>query len=197
MKINEVILTPSENKKLNIKFEHVINVIKTQCSEFLPIYKKCGPLYRGISTKIPEIFMAATPINRKPTDTHQSDQDKFDNLLYKSGFTALRRNSIFCSGDEYFARAYGNVYLIFPLNGFSFTWSLYIQDFFNNPNILLDVSILNSKELVKKYDFKHTELDNAIQSHNEILIHGQYLAISKIWWWSQFVQNSEYLDNLL
>ena len=51
-------------------------------------------------------------------------QDVYDKSIAKAGFKALRSNSIFTSGDSSLAFGFGSSrYIIFPVNGFNFTWS--------------------------------------------------------------------------
>jgi hypothetical protein len=45
-----------------------------------------------------------------------------DQWMVDHGFQARRSNSLFVSGDRTEASMYGEIYLIFPKNGFHFTW---------------------------------------------------------------------------
>ncbi len=170
---------------------NAILLIKNKCSEFLPIYKKYGPLYRGIpyfSTNF-DIFIAETPINRIALSMPKTIQKIIDSKLEESGFTALRSNSIFCSGSNSFASLYGKLsngknYIIFPLNGFSFTYSEKIYDLFlyYSRNISFPADLHNnisSKEFVSKYKYTNKNLGTGIKCGNEILIHGKYIAINE------------------
>jgi hypothetical protein len=69
---------------------------------------------------------------RKTKDTSSAIQTGVDKVLASKGFTALRHNSIFTSSRVEIASDYGIPYIIFPKNGFSFTWSPKIQDFYHD-----------------------------------------------------------------
>ena len=68
-------------------------------------------------------FIGNPRIDRWPKDTKQTIQIKVDEMLQKMGFTALRRNSIFATSDMLATISFGKMYAIFPLNGFTYTWS--------------------------------------------------------------------------
>ncbi len=196
MKINEVQFPVKKNTNL----EKAVELIKNKCSEFLPIYKKYGPLYRGIENnkfdKMPEIFIANSPTNRTPMSMSATFQNIIDKKLKKVGFTALRNNSIFCSVDRSTAFEYGydnGMYIIFPYNGFSFTYSAKIHDLFNyindnisNRNLIIDMP---AEKLVKILRFKKENLsmvyerykdnETGILYYPEIYIHGKYIAVKE------------------
>ncbi len=122
MKINEV--APIYPKQLHVSEDKLITIIKTHCSEFIPTLLSSGPLYRGITNEYIPIFIASARDYRRPKDTYIKYQEAIDNKLKDAGFTALRGNSIFVTGEKYAALNYGSVYYIFPLNGFTCTWGL-------------------------------------------------------------------------
>ena len=80
---------------------------------------------------------------------------------------------------------YGTSYVIYPENGFDFTWSPVITDFWAE---IIDIPVryshlercleeLTPAEFVNEYNFLHGSLDSAINSKNEILIRGKYVLI--------------------
>lgn len=131
MKIYEV--EPGEKEKFvpsNTKTGFTYPEFLSQCSESIAAMKeaKCF-LYRGMQSAPSTIFIGSPRKDRTAMDTNQKVSDTLDKFLYHSGFTALRYNSIFCSGSASVASNYGKKYLIFPKNGFSLTWSSRIDDF--------------------------------------------------------------------
>ncbi len=124
MKINEI-LDPSrintDIKNVDETFDDVvIPYIKIHCSEFLN--ETNSLMFRGLPFDTPNIFVAESRSNRTPKDIGKHFQEAIDNKLKESGFTALRSNSIFCTGNQGQALNYGQKYCIFPLNGFTYTW---------------------------------------------------------------------------
>jgi hypothetical protein len=151
-------------------------LIEQNCSDALSVMKETGKLlYRGIrrrSAQFP-IFHGRSRENRKTLDSSEKTQLTIDFYLGNSGFTALRSNSIFCTSKSSFATNYGTVYLIFPFNGFDFTWSEVIDDLVFSK---LGTVGGDDPNLVSNYKFKKTDFAGALKSGHEIYIHGEYYA---------------------
>jgi hypothetical protein len=107
-----------------------LKLVEKECSQFITAAKNAKNfLYRGIEDSKYEAFVGKPFSNRRPLDSSEDFQEKIDNALIAMGFKALRRNSIFTSGDISQASDYGDgVFLIFPKNGFNFTWSTSVRD---------------------------------------------------------------------
>ncbi len=206
MKINEI--TNIEFRKNEIEYnlevlnQKTIHFIKENCSDFLS--ETSNLLFRGINNQ-PYIFNGITPENRKPKDSGISWQNAIDQKLKESGFIALRSNSIFCTGSIATAQDYGTAYAIFPINGFTYTWSPDSKDFYIDYNLeeydwakqkdiknesdlkfysqrlryqlFKDLHELTPIDFSNKYNFINTNLNDAIDSGHEIYIHGKYVAV--------------------
>lgn len=117
----------------NTDIDNLWNRIKVECSDYLAA---CGRaqtwLYRGMgSRETRPAFLEKSPEHRQPSDSHPGLMRSFDQSLHQLGFAALRSNSIFCSGDKDTASYFGHLYVIFPRNGFDFTYT-------NQREIILD-----------------------------------------------------------
>jgi hypothetical protein len=104
------------------------NFITTKCGQALAECRKAKKvLYRGLDAKPhytpEEIFISQPTTNRRPMSSPKDTQAAFDKIMSERGFKALRGNSIFCTSDKFFAAGYGSPFIIFPVDGFSFTWS--------------------------------------------------------------------------
>jgi hypothetical protein len=78
---------------------------------------------------------------------------------------------------------------MFPLDGFTFTWSEKIADFSEHFGLVKDLSggtrenveqlyQLSPAEYVSRYGFhNNTNLEDAILSQNEIMIRGSYILV--------------------
>lgn len=188
----------------------VIELIKNKCSDFLNISIGIKtPIYRGRRGENGPVIIGQSRIGRNNLSTDDYIAEKIDEKLSEQGFTALRSNSIFCTPRYQIANsfAHGKVYFIFPVNGFSFTWSPIINDLTTDYNVFADrvkrykdsgvlptiavknqrdftniiknVDDMSSKEFVKFYQFKNDDLKTALLSKNELLINGAYIGISK------------------
>ena len=117
MKISDVML------ESQFDTDSIAYNIKRDCSEILALYQEMlgRALYRGLSSHLPFI---ESPIeqNRKPTQLSPLIQHEVDHDLFARGFKAVRGNSIFCAGAR-IAKSWGkSTYVVFPKNGFSYTW---------------------------------------------------------------------------
>lgn len=204
MNINEIIAAGEiSNIRVSKKFIKVTNYIKTRCSQILKLYKETDNyLYHGFKDKMPLIFMGNPRDDRKPMDTDIELQKEADRKLKEAGFNALRSNSIFCTNRFKRASSYGEVYIIFPLNGFNYTYSDKLYDFYMDFS-MTDLRIfkkLPSQEFVHYWKFKNKFLGNILDSPsgNEIYINGPYIAVGADNTYHQFHDNNIKLlfDNL-
>lgn len=109
-----------------------VELIQKDCSEYAQAVIATGKvLYRGSGNTSMPAYVARSRSNRSPDNTPLSIQKGFDKLLSSQGFTALRGNSIFTTSRQLQAARYGEPYIIFPKNGFSFTWSPKVPDFYH------------------------------------------------------------------
>lgn len=207
MNINDIILKQDNPKKLK-DFEKVWPMVEKYCSVSLLDFKKTGELlYRGIETKTKyDIFIGQ---NRDKRNTIESWSQRyaylFDNILKYYHFDALRLNSIFCNSSSGNSEIYGKLYIIFPINGFSFTWSKLFtnvnaktyftslkysdteiaDDIVRKNNFNYDSLIQNkdfihlAKEIKKLGSFSNKNFKQALKSANDIWIHGKYIAFYK------------------
>lgn len=201
MKINEIEtdIAPGEKRQFepsNTDTSRSWDKFLSDCSDSIVAIKSAGKfLYRGIthtkmSGSIPDIFIGRPRTTRLALDTPESIQDAFDNQLKARNFTALRSNSIFCVSNVEYTFRYGRPYVIFPVNGFSFTWSPRISDL---TEFLFDINVSDGDELEKYCEddpklmasYKQDDLISAIRSENEIYINGSYYAFS-----SEFYESS-------
>jgi hypothetical protein len=177
---------PIENSSTN----KVVTFIKKNCTEILNVYKFKRYLYSGIEN-MPSIFLGRTRMHRTPLNTDIAVHNKLNSILKKANFIATRDNSIFVSskkGDTFY---YGSTYIIFPLDGFSYSWcatavdltTFYQLDSFRplNNKFINDMYKLSPNDFVEKYKFKNNiDLKLALQKEYEILIHGTYIAINEL-----------------
>lgn len=102
--------------------------LETECSQILSVYRQTNQfLYRGMRNR-PAVFRSGIRDDRKPLEM----PEWIHNLLLKAyrrlGVAAHRGNSIFATPDEKIADVWGDAYIIFPTNGFKFSWFTTITD---------------------------------------------------------------------
>jgi len=106
----------------------IAKFIEKNCTEALAAVSRADQLiFRGIverHTKGPVFLGSSRERDRTVDGTSSALAMKIcDTYLRTGGFEALRGNSIFC-GDESEAKKWGELYMIFPINGFKFTYSI-------------------------------------------------------------------------
>lgn len=185
MKINEIIETPPTKKpvrqNLLVKDKIDYKFIETNCSDILKVYRKYKNVFYHGDKKNLKNKIFKTPINRIPVDTEPKMQKEIDYRLKAAGFIALRSNSVFATSSFGDAWTYGSVsgslYVIFPLNGFDWTTSNKLSDFYYD---LVDSGFGYEVEdnFVKKYRFQNTNIATPLKNGNEIYIHGRYILLT-------------------
>lgn len=146
MRIKHIIeapVNPGDRKELDLKADpmdkqvpapllRLLKGIEKNCSEIMKIYHEFNSsygyaatfMYRGASSD-KDAFFGKPFDKRKAKDSNQLLSDYLNKLMAEQGFEARRDNSIFGTGDKLLAEEYANpgTYIIFPVNGFKFTWS--------------------------------------------------------------------------
>jgi hypothetical protein len=126
MRLSEISKEPEEDVD-DSEFVHLLERIKSECSDIFNLYKTSGKCFysgrRSQAANGPIWFERATRTNRKPKDSEDYYHDILNLILAKAGMVANRSNSIFVTARLQTARNYGKVYVIFPKNGFKYTWT--------------------------------------------------------------------------
>lgn len=194
-KISEPI---SESKPINGVFRNInerglARYLQKNCSLALKTYRETGEVLYRVSRENTPIFINTSPTNRRPVDTPADVQGLVDNYLAQMGFRALRHNSIFCSPDFFSVQFYrGLTYVVFPIDGFDFTYSEVLSDFTEEITGPDDIYTSNTwgkvrdllrsytpEEFVDEYRFRHDSFQQAMKSGNEVYIHGTYLSVAR------------------
>lgn len=95
-------------------------------------------MYRGYEKYSEEPFQRPFRDNREPKDSGLYHQDLYNLAIEAGGGTANRSNSIFVSGNMVHARKYGEVYVVFPMGDFNYTFHLGIKDWYDKLGNILE-----------------------------------------------------------
>lgn len=169
----------------NNLIDDILDKIKNDCSKYVI---ECGKnfVYRGINK---ESFLEPMSIikhrdDRLPTNSTKVAHDLLDDYSLEKFGIKMRSNSLFVSGNYYMATDYAyntkNVYIVFPINHFSFIWSEKVDDFYASAINMPDAQTNNintyipteeyRKEAYEYFDsleYQNTHLSKAIKSNNE------------------------------
>jgi len=168
----------SEKNNLPIQFYNLMTRIANNCTQIVQTYIDLNPdfksrdakvFYRGI--KSTEDALYGKPFDERRVMTSSSRlSDIFNKGMEAAGFEARRDNSSFVSGDKSQASGYGKVYVMFPKDGFSFSWSRNTKDLIldrgSYPKMLdyellaplKDFVLTNREKLGAKYNFTFNDL---------------------------------------
>jgi len=145
MRYSDILDTPL-GPALSLKpmegFDKFWKEIEVNCSDIISLYKTHNRLlYRGMK-RDGGIYFTKEQIrnDRKSLNTHN--------------LKALRSNSLFVTGDSDLAQYYGQPFIIFPKNGFNYTWFKNARDLYD------EIRWFNSSEN------NQMELTTDIQSNN-------------------------------
>lgn len=120
------------------KHADVVRLIREECKTACATYQKTGlRLYRGVSPDRGTFIQGKPREDRQPRDMPPSIHRAIDETMKEMGFAAVRSNSLFATSDENEASSYGTVYVIFPTDGFDFTYFQDAKDLFTKANDFL------------------------------------------------------------
>jgi len=191
--------------------DEFVELIQNDCSEIIDVYRKANgnALYRGINGIRPTGNKIDYWEYRTPVDMSSNRQDMIDDVLHRQGMKAVRGNSIFTSPRMKIAKDWGSPFIVFPMNGFQYTWFKnqnkgdYMYFVFN---AIIDDSLEEYRNLdddeshndfptaekfimdqlylmTEQYEPMNTNLEMAIEEGKEVLITGpnSYYAIPLSW----------------
>ena len=149
MKIRELFLTEqdiNDGKDLE-KLKELIQIRK---DDFEPktidyIFKQGKYLYRGIKDN-KNFFIKSPRKDRTPRDSGIFLHNFINEIMNNLNIKANRSNSFFTTNDRGRASIYGNVYIVFPLKGFSFFTNTFIEDLY------LDFPMIAENFINKKFE---------------------------------------------
>ena len=187
------------------ELEKIAPILKKECSQILKVMKKDVFLYRGMK-KGGEPFIERVPrTDRTPLDTSTTMHDIMNEYFKEKFGWAARSEGLFCTTSPSQARFYGDVYIIFPVNGYKFIWSPLVHDLFDKQNkfiksfmkdragtksdlhAFIDMSQTNSREIKEDVfsmldNLKYTDksLQKSIIFNSEVMVKcNKYYAINK------------------
>lgn len=150
IKPGKITTIPIKNKKE----EELIKFINKNCSEYITLCKASKKvLFRGIKDIGKNSFLGHPRKDRRPESSDKETHDFINMVLDKAGL-ATRGNSIFCTSDFTNAENYGNLYIIFPINGSKYMWNPTNPDLIMSPEAFPAPKWYNSK-------YPKTDIKNA------------------------------------
>jgi len=174
---------------INEKQFEIVELLKTNCSDYLNEGSILSPLFIGM-TEIQEsekVFFNSSTVLLKDISNNLNGYPKIiSENMEGSGFNAILKSAI-VTGDIERAKNEGGLYVVFPLNGYSFTWSNIVKEHISHLSSYdkvypatqfgIKLKILDYWKSISS-SYKNTNLKEAISSHHEILLSGPgYYAV--------------------
>ena len=170
------------------KHRQLAELIQKKCAPFLKQIPnlETDVLFRGVRgpNSSLNIFKGTCPVNRKPLDTPMYVQKVTDAWFLKKTGIQYRSNAIFCTGDDFVALTYGNLYVILPIGEFSFCYSSTMGDLASITGDLMQdpetpEGVAEISKILKNSNYKTTGLRAAIKSGSEVMVHcDEYYAMT-------------------
>lgn len=178
MRYEELMQTPLKHilvtKSLD-GFEECWEAIEKECSDIVSFYREHKKVfYRG--TRRGELFFKGVPReDRKPLDTPQVVHDALEGWLKEHGFAARRSNSLFITSDVSVTHHYGQPFVIFPKNGFQYTWFEKSRDLFDELNLFMKTELrqmdnIKNDHVAVKFPPHVNEFMERVQPRNDSLV---------------------------
>lgn len=199
MKSNEFILEGYQ-EKLNalIKKFGIDNEDIELAEKIVQIGKDCRPflnqvwnpmsLLRGIEHEGVFVKKRVRLDARDPLGMQLKTQVMVNNY-FEDNFGAPFRNSMLTTGNTGLASGFGDVYIVFPIGKFSYLWSESVEDLNETiwevqksirQRLQSDIQSYDINTMLDQAHYRTNDLDNAIDSGNEIMIRASgYYGIKK------------------
>ena len=163
-----------ENLETEMNFDKIVEILSTECSEFLDLLeeKNIKGLYRGSTiheTPIVDGFWKFKPFENRLSRDTKSHISKLldDGFVNKFGIT-LRSKGVFATKDLSIAAEYGRfrkeAFLFFPKNGFRYFWNSQIEDLYTE---LRDNTSFYNKEPFFWSSSEKREFQNILYGYQE------------------------------
>jgi hypothetical protein len=111
--------------------ENVREILSKQCSEIYNFYKLKGEFFFRGAKRNNDAFLLETPYqNRAPKDTPQDVSKLLDDAFERKFGWRPRSQGVFGVSNFDTARLYGQVYILFPVDGFKYVYSATIKDLY-------------------------------------------------------------------
>lgn len=174
------------------QIDEFIERVSKECKPFLYAKDPGQLLYRGMQIIDEILYNKIIRKHRVPTDIPH-DFHSFIDRYFKQHFDYyFRSNAMFMTSNYGFASAYGQVYAVYPVDSFQFLWSPKVKDLYpilakimrqkykfdiqefesGYDNEQIEKILNDLSNILKDLEYKNTDLDEAINSGNEIMIGG-------------------------
>lgn len=161
----------------------IADEIAANCSQYLKeiMTKKSGwesmpLLYRGFTSDQGLVKKIVPRTDRTPRDTSRDTHNNFNIAFHKLyGVKDIRSKAVFCTGRKGDARYYGNeenIYVIFPVNGYTYWWNESIEDIGPELQAMFEPSAEDIYDFLKPpiREYNNNNLRGALYTGHEIML---------------------------
>lgn len=152
--------------------EDIMAFIQQNCQPYIKVHPDFmdWPLYRGMSPR-GDVSIQSIRQDRKPLSSNQYIHQVYDEAMKLAGLTAVRSNSIFCTGNKNSAGGYGEVHVIFPMGDFKYSYTTEYRDLYTAFGRLVRRGLFrfkNTDAVLTRVEAKKLTNDNLPQEVTEI-----------------------------
>ena len=151
-------------------------------------------VYRGMMVRFsPDICIKYPRTNRRPLTTHAKVHELADDYFKHKFGIKFRSESIFVSRSKSLAEAYGDPYVIFPLDRVDFAWSPKVEDFTYEAHEFN--SRFSAGDTVASQDFKDFQefMDKLEYHSNDDSLATEYVKFTNLKKYEVMIKCDEYL----
>ncbi len=167
-------------------------VAQTLLSQCMPFVNAVGEvefdtvLYRGTNAKIEDFLPRERTKAGGVTGEYSGDRGEMLRNYFNSTCGINLDSIIFATGDPALAKTFGNPYVIFPIGAFKFAYSKSgtpLPHINNEKDLAAAKIVCGIADDMSDEGMPDQDFQNAIRSHNEVLIYAKgYLPISLSFW---------------
>ena len=187
--INKVVHSIGKHHEMDEGFVNFLVDMHQNCSEYINevgVNVASTALYRGLNEHHKPFVIKQTRLTgRNPIGMAPVLKDEINEYFIEQ-FGEPFRDSALCTGSPMFAQAFGDVYAVFPVDGYKILWSPGIDDLNhairrlhfhshkgNDPQVFPDL-------IPNKFQYRLGNITEAIKSENEVMLRcDYYYAISQ------------------
>ena len=177
MKVAEVL---AEAKQLTVDIDKITSQVKRNCQPFLS--QVMTPMWRGLAWQQNKDVIFGTVETqgyRSPRDTPPIINTYMMSWLKeKSGIPFRQQHTLFGTGSETAARAFGIPFMAFPIGDFEYCWSPNVRDLTDQFHGMTGKSLTANQIATDVYDVMDSSdyqfnvgLDQALKSYKEVMIY--------------------------
>lgn len=127
-------------------------------------------------------FVKAVRKDRVPRDTGSQRHMEFNHFIRRAGKVANRTNSVFLTSNRTHAGDFGEVFIVFPVGQFNYTWLPGVSDWTE------DIIDIEAKYKIEDLKGDDGTLEEALKRGAEIMVSCEKIVAVGPWFYSHYIE---------